>query len=538
MKLLDKLLIGQLFFFSFLFFNDSLKAELLIVKRIQDRLVSLDESDARNYPVLKNILLNYRWPMVIANRTLTKEEKDELLTSDSPFAEEKFIRRKLHEEFKGYYDVFFIPTSIFELFVISQSNVYCKTEDFLLAKKKLDNLSENIIKILNTEEKNISLIHQRIYNVYQDINDAFYKNYFFLVNNDLVSFLLSNQTLNKLQNCDEISEVISTNVLGLGGFLIKMIIERQCIRSGGKALLDCESSLVRDANNNAFINSERFLAKFISLEYEVRNINKALLVRGSNPVKITLDTGMTINIMGTTIIEDDSDLKLKSIERYVSADKLKPISVSFGTTLFAGAYKDVGACTFAYLSNANRIMGGKANSAGFALFIDKKAYYEHEENRLFFIPPLAPIAALYASYEYFHARVKSTIVLRKQKDKSAPRGLGSMYDTGLIKDPAGILIINRNPFLHAALFSRFMAKNMRWLKEKGEEENLSFEQAALLEKQFKEAQEVAAGYYMKNYQRILSLQKFAKQMPQMLEKRRKTKVMQDDEPARKIRKSE
>jgi len=89
-----------------------LHAELLIVKHGKDHLVPLDASDEKNHAAIADVLLKYQWPMVITNTALTKKERDELLTPDKSYAEEKFIRNKLQEINPNYDIAFFFAVNI------------------------------------------------------------------------------------------------------------------------------------------------------------------------------------------------------------------------------------------------------------------------------------------------------------------------------------------------------------------------------------------------------------------------------------------
>ena len=95
----------------------SLDATLLVVKKENNSFVLLDSRDDSNKQLIADIFLKYEWPMIITNSSLTEDEKNELLTSDQEYAEEKFIRKQL-KKIDAKYDVIFIPTSLYELFVV------------------------------------------------------------------------------------------------------------------------------------------------------------------------------------------------------------------------------------------------------------------------------------------------------------------------------------------------------------------------------------------------------------------------------------
>ena len=97
----------------------SVRAELLIVKKEGDAFVPLSEQDvAQHSKQLQDILLKYQWPTVIMS-DLTEQEQNELLIPAKPYAEEKFIEKKV-QEVSPDYGVMFVPKTLYELFAIWQ----------------------------------------------------------------------------------------------------------------------------------------------------------------------------------------------------------------------------------------------------------------------------------------------------------------------------------------------------------------------------------------------------------------------------------
>jgi hypothetical protein len=167
----------------------------------------------------------------------------------------------------------------------------------------------------------------------------------------------------------------------------------------------------------------------------------------------------------------------KFLEKSYKEETLKPLSVSFGNSLFAGIANDPGACAYNFLS---------IKGMGYVLMIDKKDYVEHNNANLFFISPLSTLAALFASGEYFHSRSKAAISLKAQNTSYNVEGVS---DT-LLKDPTGVILITRDPLQHAQLFSKFIADNGRIIQLSGESTKKE-----MLAHEIKKEQEEEAKYY-------------------------------------------
>jgi hypothetical protein len=120
------------------------------------------------------------------------------------------------------------------------------------------------------------------------------------------------------------------------------------------------------------------IANVITLEYEARALNKALLLRGTSfekvPVELAkrnVDKPKEIMVIGSPILYD----KNKSfIESYNKGKGYDPYSISFGNSLFAGVLKDRTATAYNFLVGIR--LGSKMppskGALGYALLVDKK----------------------------------------------------------------------------------------------------------------------------------------------------------------------
>ena len=528
-------------------------AELLIIKReggidSPSRFVPLDKDDiAKHGKAISDVLLSYAWPMCISKlsfeqKTVADQEQkdlDELLSPDKKYAEELFIQKKL-QALPGLsnYHVIYIPTCLYELFSITQ--IFSNPEQQNIFQAKIDALCAiriNIIRVSATivnplrikfslkktlASDTISDVQARMYRTYDAANDNF-----FLLCKDESPALFINSALIKML-FDKYGELESSpDALTLSNILKKKCVdEKKCADLAShfvKALKDLHSKSGKGglcmphalASNDFFINDlvsrcktddgRQILAKIVALEYEARELNKALLLRGTNYQKTAMGLGKNPEkkmLAGSTLYTpSSSDWRTNAeipfpFEATYQKKQYTPYSMSFGNSLFAGALLDPYACAFNFLMG-ERAAGGlfapSFKAVGYALLVDKKSYLDNKCGNLFFISPLAPLTALMGQGEFFHSRTTAAIV---KKSKKTDGTLQLMTVAGIaegIADPYGFLFITRDPLKHAELFSKFLAENGRFIQS-GDEEALTAE-----EKEFvanvKKSQEEAANFY-------------------------------------------
>src|SRR3990167_8243111 len=91
--------------------------ELLIIKKTNGGFAPLTQEEAiKHGPAVSRILLKYQWPMCIASK-LSSINQRKLLTPNVPNAEEIFIQEKIKAIDKSY-GVIFFPTALYELMTI------------------------------------------------------------------------------------------------------------------------------------------------------------------------------------------------------------------------------------------------------------------------------------------------------------------------------------------------------------------------------------------------------------------------------------
>lgn len=459
MKLATKII-----FLSFNIF--AIHAELLIVKKISMGFSELGAVDERNYDEIAHVLLNYQWPMTISNNSLTQQEQNALFTNQS-YAEENFIRQKL-QMINPDYDVIFIPTCLFELFILKQIN-----------DKFITPFVKNSHRFLNPLEIAISTWTERIeikspahamYEEYNHVNDLFYiySHAYFYCNNLLLHALFKQYPiLQKSLGGLELSQAIEEQSQTILDWLLQDKLSVPRYNGEFRLQKDTIDSISQD---------NKIIIQAMLFEYVARLENKGLLLRGSKDIDVTINSkNEAITVLGNSLGSLTIFPKNRNYDE-------KPRSLSFGNSLFAGFVFDLGACAYTFLNQHN----------GYGLFIDKKDYIQHKSNRLFFISPLASIAALFGRGEFFHSRATT-----------ANPAEGAYVEGILGQNKLKPLIITRNSLHHAQLFSRYLADNMYIISQEGRDlSSLTPEELAVYEQkkveqsnQLKDNQKQLSNYY-------------------------------------------
>ena len=466
-----------------------------------------------------------------SRQSLPEKEQNELLSSGQPCAEEFFIQKEINEQLKGNsYYVVFIPTTIYELFCITQvfeakdqfNPFQAQAEDTLGESKRDEKHWSDLRKILNSDET-APVIRKQMFDIYAEINKTFFwgraKNASFYINNSLAAELFSKYPLLKNSVNDlHFSSTIQSHANEFAQSLTERILRAHKpfndnpiywrIGRGAFSLMNEEMGrLVASLKTEPQTN---ILAKIIALEYEARRQNKALLLRGTSLEEFQISLGKNPKnaaLLGSTLMKQECEFDEHTHERHdipfetaYLEKKNEPYSISFGNSPFAGAMRDTTACAYYFLGGSRVYSEAKGlpRTAGYALLIDKKSYIQDQCGNLFFIPPLASIAALFQHSELFHPRTKAAVSLKEKDKVISIRGLFGWY----IKDPTGAIVITRDPLRHAALFSEFLAANAQIISRGA----LTAEE----KKHMKEAHIKAAKFYKAAQKGLRALQRAAK----------------------------
>jgi len=485
---------------------------LLLPKIIHCELLIVQQQENTNMPLSAEILdkygekiaaikLKYQWPTCVAS-DLTPQEINELFTLNVANAEAIFVQKKINALFTGVSTkprVLFVPQSLYDKFCLTfylytlvrhGSNDQVLKEHsltlFLLFEKYLketgfdknysnllfDNpYSEAITECLRVSDVNLTsilniqdssrVILKKINEQFDKVNQPFFKgsnNAVLYMNNIFLTWLF--------WQCPDLQKYYSISTLEhkIEGRIEQLILALQ------QAVDRWRGVSPRGA-------VDEIIKQVISVEYEANRSNQAMLLRGTRYENFQFSKDGKIvqqKLIGNTLHFQDEQNFLK---RYATKNN-QNYSISFGTTLFGGRIQDPGACAYEYL---------KAHVDGYAILIDKKEYFLHRLHRLFFIPPLAAIAAPFAGGEYFHPR--TTVATQIDKKSKETQGLYEIH----IADPTGVIIINRDPLHHAQLFSNYLAQHVRLITNKSPD-NLAPEGQQFFD-DVRTAQRDAAIYY-------------------------------------------
>lgn len=422
------------------------------------------------------ILQKYSWP-TCTTADLTLYEKNELL-SNIAAGEERFIQKVFNKRFGyGTYAVVFVPTTLYELFCImfyyktySLNNPYQRIVKNIFALNYNDDPLNGIDLNSVFSEKNPRIARKKVYAIFNEVNNAYSApdNTLLYLNNECIKQLFVwYPSLKKVLAPGDISKNVEHLALGVA---TQCIGQLKSFYSNDKYY----SSAIYDLGCS---HDTTLLGTVIDLEYQARKENKGILFRGSSFLNVSIRPSDTKSkkkkILGSCFMQYGDLLHGIKISYW------NPYSISFGNSLFAGIFRDTGACAYYYLATCGR--------SGYALFIDKKDYYEHQCNNLFFIAPLTTVASLWQRGEYFHSRSKAAI-LKKSGARSVQGIAGSYFN-----DATGLLLITRDPLKHEALFGNFLAKNGHIIKF-GNENDLTVPEDEFIEN-ILAAQSETAAYY-------------------------------------------
>ncbi len=477
----------KILIFLLLSFDFYVHAQLLVVqKNNKGVLEPLSNQNIEKYnDEILNVLVHYTWPSCIAY-DLSDDDKSKLLAPVQG-AEQNFVRKKLQTINKNL-DVIFLPTTLYELFYINSylneikykceaktAGEYLTNPEYI--EQNIPNILEDIEDILNQDKSTVQqeikntgiklspvqYVKQQINELSQNCNEKLFDQndaygYLNVLNLHQKIFLsVSNQQTFKgildietfiFENSKDIKNMLIQNLITLQKKISKdsniqknyPLFYDWITHPSGESDIDDSDSLYSSRYGLTqiieFLQQEEnnhILQKAIDIEYEAEKTNKGLLLRGSDVIK----PNGSLEIIGTT---QRADVTLKNQGLF---------SMSFGVSLFAGAFFYIDAMAYAYLTEFG----------GYALFIDKFQYIDNYNSNLFLIPGLTIEMALFGVGVWFHPRSKP-VTLDKSKHDAPIIGIvtGEEY-TDIIKDPYGIFLVTRDPYRQAFLFSKFLVEN-------------------------------------------------------------------------------
>jgi len=297
-------------------FSATIYPELLIVRKVNDRFMSLltamiTDSDSQK---IMDIILKYEWPMCIA-QDLNPQEQNALLTPDKPFAEELFIQNKIQEVVGDQYWVIFVPTAIYELYVMLFESRHVGDDSLGAALKRMDALSEEEKYTLDlfdalAASNNPATVLAHVFDVFKRVNTIFFneadgkKSTAWYINVMLgMHLFLHYPELAQSSNALELSNAIKNK----SGAIITRLRE-ELIKDYQPHLAFAVAQYNKEVVKDALANEPQtnIIGKVVQLEYEARELNKGLLLRGTSFVNLPVGFGKQAKakLAGSTLIGD------------------------------------------------------------------------------------------------------------------------------------------------------------------------------------------------------------------------------------------
>lgn len=347
-----------IFLFSVFGVGKSL-AEYLIVEKNNEGLCIPAFED---YKKAIEIVMQWRFPLYLKDIERIKS-LDEIQLKSLCENEQKFIENKF-KEIGLNLELLFIPTIFYELFILTDFNL-CK-------KLKLESIEYEKIEVPVFLEEGKTLLKYFIdsYNSCDYNNDFFIsKKFYYKINNMIFDFVKENNFNNK-------------------SFFYKRLgfYKRKHNNTNEKEAPVTRHVLKYLSNNTSYFK------KIFNYEVLAHEYGCFSLYRGTCGYNEILD--------------------LLKVENESMSVGLCGYGLSYGNSLFAGIFNDVGASAFTYIFDQDFIMrekGENISSVGYFLFIPKLDYLKEFiengiENRLF-IAPVNTLNGLISKGELFHSRV-------------------------------------------------------------------------------------------------------------------------------------
>ncbi len=447
------------------------------------QVVGPDNTTPEQQAELYRIMMTYEWPMSSAAYEfgkITRDEAEELFAPGVDSAEQNFIRKKIQtsELLGADFDVVFVPKTLYELFALDylfhlqpqkfayvcalyhalqqgqEDLIYkafsggmslCETLKAYLYGLQIDELSE----VLNTASCDLlSTINDFIVKVFplagdkvEVVIDSITPKTLWGLINDYIGTSILQPTVNYL---DPLQQKIREDVVtGLMDELLLRIQKSWEIMNTAIKPLRQPSGIVSRHIQQVFssikvsytVNTlERkvtdLLSEMIRTEYASRAGNYGYIVRSINGGRLQ---GQVLD--GASCLLSTSD---PSHGGY---------SLSYGNSLFAGAFRDQGACTFSFAVGCN---------VCYALEIDKASYvFNRGCNGLFFVSPLPTLSGLFGCGEIFHSRTR--ILSKETALGLAPEAMDYSNNISFLREVG-------DSFKQELLFQEYFVKHARFIK--------------------------------------------------------------------------
>lgn len=193
-------------------------AEYFIIKPNKENknFSKLDDIDAINFAKIHTILLDYQWPSNLAQAKPLPSNHPVFLQQDA--AEENFLRDRIHKEVGYEYDIVFIPTTMYELFMLKEiytiANMSIEEIDkdwkalyqtYQTILKESFNLDTQIETVIENSKKSMA----DVFTIYRALNtnsNGYIEQAHFFINNRLVEFLIGSRLFLVTDNPSQLLE--------------------------------------------------------------------------------------------------------------------------------------------------------------------------------------------------------------------------------------------------------------------------------------------------------------------------------------------
>lgn len=440
-----------IFLLGFLF--SSLQAEYIIF--INKNGPAMPITDETEYAKAYDILTTYQWPSIIGMaHKLPIKEVLEISRQGQP-SEELFLRKKLKEINPGY-DLMFIPTALYELFVLqvlgTNHNIRSKQLHPIFAPEKLSTLLADKNTSLDTILAHYSYVNERKKNETETSLYITMKanicSFHQIINNDL----LQNICNGKSGSLQELYQIALPQLVAHASQNYEQLPLLKIMEMETKAHMNNTALLYRGGRyQTTYIPRRNQQTSNFPIEH--------VFARGNNQNKKSdFDITNAYSTLPWAINTHQADKIFNAILP----------SVSYGTSLFAGRiYDGISGCAYAIITSDNTL--------GYTLSINKRNYLLGNLRTLFFISAYNTLISLFARGEFFHARSISYCTSAiAQYFKTHDVKWFICGNTESFCDAVGCFVKVGNPLQKSYELSKYISENAQIFKMPKEHGSFSF----------------------------------------------------------------
>lgn len=400
-----------------------------------------------------DVLMKYDYPQCLA---LPKEKiYDDLFGSDSDLVD-KLINKEL-KEIHPNLRCLWIPTTLWELFVLynyfsndefreyvnqigNSCGMYDKTADKLGEHKPtasnnsdsifFPDIDDKILAILENPQKTKEDLYAE-YNKYNHNPDIC--KYFLKLSNDFVNFIKKNS---KILDSNCLNEFLLLDYLPWIEMFPRSVDEWRTLgfpfsfHSKDHPEFEFHMVGIVEVFNQELMRaklSERLISRIIEEEVAARKMNRALIFRGAPIESISFIDDNRIDLLFLPfLIEKDKSEKILRLH-----ENCESFSLSYGNSFLGGIFFSVYTCAARYSYSDIEPY------AFHVLSLDKINL--RDEETLFLVPPLSPLADMVADGEWHHAHSRLGISIPPFDNPETTYKLHGQF----FKDHHGFIL---NPF--------------------------------------------------------------------------------------------